>query len=122
MINDMIYKNPARGIKLGPHDKKEPRVLTPEEQSIFFECSKGTFYDNLFVVAVSTGLRPGEACGLALKDIDFESSLIRVNKTLVYQKFEGDDKKIFHYDDPKTKSSRRDIPMNQRKRSITECL
>lgn len=113
MINDMIYKNPARGIKLGPYDKKEPRVLTPEEQSIFFECSKGTFYDNLFVVAVSTGLRPGEACGLTLKDIDFEASLIRVNKTLVYQKFEGDEKKVFHFDDPKTKSSRRDIPMNQ---------
>lgn len=47
MINDMVYKNPARGNKLGPHNKKEHRVLTPEEQSIFFECSKGTIYDNL---------------------------------------------------------------------------
>jgi len=72
MINDMVYKNPARGIKLGPYDKKKPRVLTPEEQTI---C--------------------------------FESSLIRVNKTLVYQKFEGDEKKIFYFDDPMTKSSRR---------------
>ncbi len=87
MINDMLYKNPAKGIKLGAHDKKAPRVLTPEEQASLFECSKGTFYDNLFVVAVSTGLRPGEVCALTLKDVDFKDSLIRVNKTLVYQTF-----------------------------------
>lgn len=113
MINDMLYKNPAKGIKLGAHDKKEPRVLTPEEQASFFECSKGTFYDNLFVVAVSTGLRPGEVCALTLKDVDFKDALIRVNKTLVYQTFEGDEKKTFHFDKPKTKSSKREIPMNQ---------
>ena len=71
------------------------------------------FYDNLFVVAVSTGLRPGEVCALTLKDVDFKDSLIRVKKTLVYQTFEGDEKKTFHFDDPKTKSSRREIPMNQ---------
>ena len=51
------------------------------------------FYDNLFVVAVSTGLRPGEVCALTLKDVDFKDSLIRVNKTLVYQTFEGEEKK-----------------------------
>lgn len=79
----------------------------------FFECSKGTFYDNLFVVAVSTGLRPGEVCALTLKDVDFKDSLIRVNKTLVYQTFEGEEKKSYHFDNPKTKSSKRDIPMNQ---------
>ena len=39
--------------------KKECRVLTKEEQAKFFEASKGTFYDNLFVVAINTGLRQG---------------------------------------------------------------
>ena len=53
------------------------------------------FYDNLFVIAVSTRLRPGKACGLTLKDVDFEPSLISDNKTLVYQKFEGDEKQQF---------------------------
>lgn len=51
--------------------------------------------DYLFVVAVSTRPRPCEACGLTLKDSDFESSLISVNKNLVYHKFEGDEKKYF---------------------------
>lgn len=64
------------------------------------------------MVTVSTGLRPGEVCALTLKDIDFKDSLIRVNKTLVYQTFEGVEKKTFHFDNPKTKSSKREIPMN----------
>lgn len=113
IINDYLFKNPAKGIRLGTHVKNEPRVLTPEEQAIFFECSKGTFYDNLFVVAVSTGLRPGELCALTIEDIDFTNGLIHVDKTLVYQKFEGDEKKTYHVDPPKTKSSKRDVPMNQ---------
>ena len=113
IVNDYLFKNPAKGIRLGSHLKKEPRVLTPEEQATFFECSKGTFYDNLFVVAISTGLRPGELCALTVEDIDFQNALIHVDKTLVYQKFEGDEKKTFHVDAPKTKSSKRDVPMNQ---------
>lgn len=113
IVNDFLIKNPAKGIRLGTHVKNEPRVLTPEEQAIFFECSKGTFYDNLFVVAVSTGLRPGELCALTIEDIDFTNGLIHVDKTLVYQKFEGDEKKTYHVDPPKTKSSKRDVPMNQ---------
>jgi integrase len=44
--------------------------------------SKSTFYDNLFVIAVSTGLQPGEVLQLTLKDVDFKDSLIRVNKTI----------------------------------------
>ena len=113
IINDYLIKNPARGIRLGIKPKKEPRVLSPEEQATFFECSKGTFYDNLFVVAVSTGLRPGELCALTIEDINFADDLIHVDKTLVYQKFEGDEKKTFHVDAPKTKSSKRDVPINQ---------
>lgn len=114
MINEIVSKNPAKGIKMGTKEKKEPKVLTPDEQASFFECCKGSFYDNLFTVAISTGLRPGEACGLTIDDINFDEMLIDVNKTLVYQKFEGDEKKTFHFDPPKTKSSKRQVPMNQK--------
>ena len=113
MINEIVSKNPAKGIKMETKEKSEPKVLTPEDQASFFECSKGSFYDNLFTVAISTGLRPGELCGLTLEDIDFDAMIIDVNKTLIYQKFEGDEKKVFHFDPPKTKSSKRKVPMNQ---------
>lgn len=114
MINEVASKNPAKGIKMEKKEVTEPRVLTPEEQAMFFECSKGSFYDNLFTVSISTGLRPGEACGLKVTDLDFGEMLINVDKTLLYQKLEGDEKKTFHFDPPKTRASKRQVPMNQK--------
>ncbi|MBR5636756.1 MAG: tyrosine-type recombinase/integrase [Pseudobutyrivibrio sp.] len=48
----------------------------------FFECSKGTYFDNLFVVAVTTGMRIGEICALTWDDIYFKTKKISVAKTL----------------------------------------
>ena len=116
-VNDeFAKKNPARGIKIvktEEEESKEVRVLTNEEQQIFFDCCKGTFYDNLFTVAVHTGLRPGEVCALEEKDIDFDNNEISVTKTLLYQKLEGDEKKTFHFETPKTKKSKRKVPINK---------
>lgn len=115
IVDDFARKNPARGIKLNKDecDETHVRVLTNEEQQDFFDCCKGTFYDNLFVVAVNTGLRPGEVCGLKWEDIDFDDNEIIVNKTLLYQKLEGDEQKTFHFDPPKTKQSKRRVPLNK---------
>lgn len=65
---------------------------------MFFETAAGTFYNNLFCVAVMTGLRPGELFALTEKDLDFENMLITVDETLVYQKFDEDDKKSSIWD------------------------
>ncbi len=112
IINEYVIKNPAKGISL----KKEERcvqVLSQEDQTLFFDCCKGTFYDNFFIVAVTTGLRIGELAALNINDIDFNKKTISVNKTLVYQKYEKDTKKSFHLEDPKTKTSFRKIPMSR---------
>lgn len=113
MIDHYALENPAKGIRLIRDEKKDVRVLSPEEQTEFFDCCRGTFYDNLFTVAISTGLRPGELCALRWEDIDFKKKEISVTRTLLYQKFEGDTKKTFHIDPPKTKSSVRKIPINK---------
>lgn len=59
--DEFMLKNPAKHIKI-PVAKPEHEVkaLSKEDQQAFFQCSSGTFYDNLFRVAVSTGLRPGD--------------------------------------------------------------
>lgn len=103
MIDNYVLKNPCKGIKLVRDEKKDMRVLTREEQTEFFERCKGTFYDNLFVVAISTGLRQGEVCALTWDDIDLDKKEINVTKTLLYQKLDGDSKKEFHINPPKTK-------------------
>lgn len=111
--SDLIRKNPVKGISLKRNEEKDPKVLTTEEQTAFFDCCKGTFYDNFFIVAVSTGMRIGEIAALRWEDIDREKNVIHVTRTLVYQKYESDDKKEYHFEAPKTKTSKRDIPISR---------
>jgi integrase len=117
MIDELVNKNPAKGIKLvrnvNEDSGKDIRTLSLEEQALFFECCKGTFYDNLFVVAITTGLRCGEITALTMDDIDFDKGEISITKTLLYQKLDNDNKKTFQLHPPKTKSSIRTIPINR---------
>lgn len=113
MTDNYVLKNPAKGIKIVRNETKDIRVLTKEEQIEFFDCCKGTFYDNLFTVALSTGLRQGELCALTVNDIDFDKKELTINKTLLYQKLDGDTGKEFHINPPKTKTSNRTIPINR---------
>lgn len=112
MLDELLVKNPALGIKL-TKDRREVVALSVDDQNDFFACCAGTFYNNLFQVAVLTGLRQGELCGLTWDDIDLVNKQIHVNKTLLYQKLEGDVGKTFHTDPPKTKNSKRKVPINK---------
>lgn len=112
MENDYALRNPAKGVRLAKNKPNERIVLSTEQQEDFFECSSGTFYNNLFVVAVNSGLRPGEVCALTEKDIDLKNHYISVTKTLIYQKLDGDLQKEFHIGLPKTDSSIRNVPIN----------
>lgn len=115
MIDDFATKNPVKPITLKRDEDSDPRVLTPTEQSVFFDTCKGTFYEEAFTVQVLTGLRPGELFALdAWTDIDFEHNEISVTKTLVYQKLEGDTQKEFHLHPPKTASSVRKVKFDER--------
>lgn len=110
--DNYIINNPVSGIKLRADKEIKSKSLTIEEQVLFFDYCSNTFYDNLFNVAVNTGLRPGELFALQLEDIDLENGFIDVNKTLVYQKYLTDNGKTFHIEPPKTKQSYRKVPIN----------
>ena len=110
--DDLMLKNPTKGVKLYKSKDSKAKALTIEEQDTFFEYCKNTFYDNLFNVAVNTGLRPGELFALTLDDINLKENYIDVNKTLVYQKYLDDECKTFHIEPPKTKLSYRHVPIN----------
>lgn len=112
MEDSLIVNNPVSGIKLMADKEIKAKSLTLDEQRVFFEYCKNTFYDNMFHVAVNTGLRPGELFALTINDIDMEKGYIDVNKTLVYQKYLEDERKTFHIEPPKTKQSYRKVPIN----------
>lgn len=110
--DNLVINNPVSGIKLRADKQIKARALSIDEQNTFFDYCQNTFYENLFNVAVNTGLRPGELFALNISDIDFENGYISVNKTLVYQKYLTDTRKEFHVELPKTKQSYRKVPIN----------
>ena len=113
MDDEFVAKNPARKVRLPINrPQKYAKALTVEDQEDFLTCSAGTFYHNLFVTAINTGLRPGELFALTENDIDFTNKMINVTKTLNYQQFDGDEQKEYHFGPPKTSSSVRSVPMN----------
>lgn len=118
--DNLAINNPVSGIKLRKDKEIKAKSLTVEEQALFFDYCRNTFYDNLFNVAVNTGLRPGELFALELSDIDLKNGFIDVNKTLVYQKYLDDDGKTFHVEPPKTKQSYRKVPINSVCRAYLE--
>ena len=113
MTDDFVRKNPAKGIKVERDEEIEPKALSVQEQVEFMNCANGTFYYNLFTTALNTGLRPGELCALTVEDIDFKKKEINVDKTLSYCTWDGEKHKTFHVGPPKTKSSKRILPMNR---------
>ena len=109
--SDLLTKNVAKQLNtvISKEDKKERRVLTVSEAELFLGEAQSSYYYNLFVLALETGMRIGELCGLRWQDIDFEKKVLYVRHTLCY--FRKDGKYIFEMHDAKTKNGRRTIPL-----------
>lgn len=111
---DLLLKNVARQINtvITKEEKKEKRVLTISETEKFLSAAQNTIYYNLFVLALETGMRIGELCGLQWKDINFKQKRINVRHTLCY--FSKDGKYVFEMHDTKTGNGKRTIPLTQK--------
>ena len=98
-----------------PKDVSNKRVvsLSKEEeqkliQTIYLHLNRKTAG---ILIALMTGLRIGELCGLQMQDISLSDKTIYVNRTVqrIYDKRSG--KSFVHIGPPKTKSSLRTIPI-----------
>jgi integrase len=61
---------------------KDVRVLSPEETKKLLDAARGEPIEGLIVLAVSTGVRLGEALGLQWHDIDLERRQLRISRSL----------------------------------------
>lgn len=111
MADDVCTKNPMLKVKKLDEPNKKGTALTLEQQIDFFDMSVNSYYNNLFITIVNTGMRFGEISALTVGDVDFYNCKISVNKTSVYYKSEGE-QCSFHITPPKTPSANRTIPMN----------
>ena len=103
----MLMQNPCDICELPRMEKTEMMYFTPEETAKFLETAKDDKFYTAFLLAIETGMRPEEYLGLKWKDIDFENKVLSVRRALVVRKGGG-----FIFTEPKTKKSRRSIPLS----------
>jgi integrase len=74
-----------------------------------------TFKNLGIYICLSAGIRIGEICALTWEDIDTDTGIIHIRKTIqrIYIIGNGDKHTELVLDTPKTKNSIRDIPMNR---------
>ena len=115
VASDLITKNVAKQIttEITKEEKKPRRVLTVKETKIFLTGAEDTFYYNLFVVALETGMRIGELSGLQWEDIDYKNKVVHVRHSMTYfSNAEG--KYVFELHPTKTNKGLRDIPLTSK--------
>lgn len=111
------YCEPLIGKINKPNGKKEEIiVLTEESQQKLERYIQGNTDITALGVMTSlyAGLRIGEICALTWEDIDFANQIIHVRHTVARVKTNGEGctaKSKWIIDEPKTKSSKRDIPI-----------
>lgn len=77
-----IAANPCEGIRLPQTEKKEARLLTVPEQKRLEQAAKEDKNGFAILLAIYTGLRVGEICGLAWEDVDLENGVLQVGRTI----------------------------------------
>ncbi len=105
---NMVNRNPVNAVEFPKNKiKNKLRVMTVEEQATFLQYAQGRNYYDIYLLALSTGMRIGEILALRWSDVDFPNRTVTVNGTLVYIS----SKDIRFIDTPKSLSSQREIPM-----------
>jgi integrase len=103
----LVPNNAVEGATPPKVNRKEIRVLSPEQVKVFFEGIKNHRLEAMFVLATTTGLRQGELLGLRWEDIDTEESILYVVRTL--SKTNGG----VVFNPPKTTKGRRAVGLTQ---------
>ena len=102
---DLISRNVAALVSSPRVEQYEISPLTPAEAHILLKSLKGDRLEALYSVALTMGLRQGEALGLRWQDVDLDLGYVRVSKQL--QRIDGRLQLV----EPKTARSRRVIAM-----------
>lgn len=105
----LIDKNPVINTRLPRRPPTERQSVSPEEvRGVLNELAEPS--RSIGWLIVLTGLRIGEVLALRWCDVDLVLGIIRVSRAV----YDG------HFDEPKTKRSRRTVPLSKRASAILE--
>ncbi len=98
-------------------EKSHVEVFNRSHQKVVMNYLQEHFtFRNLGIyICLSSGMRIGEICALVWDDVDTDSGIIRIRRTIqrIYMIDKGDRKTELLLDTPKTKNSLREIPMSK---------
>lgn len=78
----LITSNPATAIDPPRVPRRKMNVLTPADAKLLIAAVQGARQEALFTVALSLGLRRGEALGLRWEDVDLDRGVLRVRQSI----------------------------------------
>ena len=99
----LLSRNVADAAIPPRQSKSEIEPLTQDQMRSLLEASREDRLHALYVLAITTGMRRGELLGLQWKDVDLDSSTLRVNRSV----YEG------VVSPPKTNAGRRTIRLSK---------
>lgn len=77
-----IQHNPLRRIEVPKANESPARALTPDEAARILIETEGSRWYPFFVLALATGARRGELCGLKWDAVDFERGVLAIRTSL----------------------------------------
>lgn len=101
----LLSENPAVDLPLPRTDRKEYRVFTPEQARCFVMLCRQDPHGLVFLVALTTGLRPSEYLALRAEDFDPRRETLTITRTL--ERADGK----WKYAETKRPRSRRTVTM-----------
>lgn len=100
VTNHLISRNPSSNIVVKNDNLVSERVvMTDEQQMQFLNIAKHRYYNEVYQILLSTGMRIGELTALQWDDIDFENKEIHIRHSMQSAYLNG--KKILNMTTPK---------------------
>jgi len=104
----LIHKNPTEFCSIPRQAEKDLQIWSEDQVSQFLNFVRGHKNENLYYLALGTGMRRGELLGLQWNDIDWANNKILVRRECFHPIGGG-----FIFQHPKTKLGKRSIQVGQ---------
>jgi integrase len=104
----LIGRNPAQGTSRPKFRRKEMKTLNGSQVQDLLQAVRGSRFEALYLLAVSTGMREGELLGLKWGDIDWETRRLKVQRQLQRLKESG-----LVFSEPKSRAGIRSVVLSR---------
>jgi integrase len=111
--DNLVPTNAAKPVKAPHYEAKEVEPWTPEQASLFLQTAAGERFEACFAIALSLGLRCGEALALRWPDVNLIERRLTVAQQLVRvggPRVDGQPGRL-EFAPVKTKKARRTLPL-----------